>query len=434
MFAFVNQVERAGFNFNDYNGYTIEKYQQEVRKANNMETRDMNTGQIIPDSPEITKGSVMNTEDILSQQQAQAVKDYESGILSEKSADGKKTLDQILAGKNGKMDAQDFKDLGQYMKDGISKYKDSETYKRYLDFAAKMPHYSSNNIRLILEQNPQAGRVAAYGKWKSLGRQVKKGERGLKIWALAVPPKILVDEKTGKPILDDKGNQKMTDPKFRLTTVFDENQTVGEPLPQLVYELTGDVNNFRNLFEALSQSTEAKVSFDSTLAEDIKGFYLPEENTIHLATGMSQEHTVKTLLHEMTHRELHSQNNAKFGDDLYKQQELEAESVAYVTAKHFGIDSSDYSFGYLNSWGLDNLSYDQLESTMKTVQSKANEMIKKIDGNLTKIKEKELNKVEQAKTVAKEKTAQQVAQTSQNSLVTSEAQNFPKVSSPNPKI
>lgn len=285
------------------------------------------------------------------------------------------SLDELLKDKN-------MNGLAAHMKKGLSDYTHSDMYKQYLDFQAKMPTYSSNNIQLLMKQKKALKEVASFGKWKQLNRFVKKGERALKIYA-PIPPHPLLNEKTGKALLDKEGKPRMSPLRFKLASVFDVSQTEGQSIPKQVNELTGSPKDYKDLFMSLSTSSDAKVSLESI---EVNGFYSPDQNLIKINSGMSPAQTIKTLIHELTHRELHANSQAPFGTPTYAQHEFEAESVAYVMSAHYGIDASEYSFGYLKNWGLDEKSMDQLKETMATVQKTASAMIQKVDQRLEVLK------------------------------------------------
>lgn len=282
--------------------------------------------------------------------------------------------------------SKNIEELSKHMKEGLKDYLKSDTYKNYLSFVSTFHSYSQNNIRLILSQNPNASLIAGAGTWKKEhGRYPSKGEKALYIWS--APLEYIQKDKEGKPKLDKDGKvQKRI--YFKLLPVFDVEQTSGKELPQPVVSLSGEVKNYENLYLAIRNSIDTPVKFEK-LTDGSDGYFRPSTNQIVLNAGMSQEATIKTLIHEATHSQLHTNSKARFGDKTYQRQEFEAESVAYVVCQHYGIDSSDYSFGYLASWKMNNLEIEDLKNVMATVQKQSHELLTKIDKAL----EKQVSKV-----------------------------------------
>ena len=276
--------------------------------------------------------------------------------------------------------------LSKHMKEGLKDYLKSDTYKNYLNFVSTFHSYSQNNLRLILSQNPNASLIAGAGTWKKEhSRYPSKGEKALYIWS--PPLEYIQKDKNGKPKLDSNG--KVQKKKyFKLLPVFDVEQTSGKELPHPVVSLSGEVKNYENLYLAIRNSIDTPVKFEK-LTEGVHGYFEPSKNQIVLNAGMSQEATIKTFIHEATHSQLHTNSNAKFGDKIYQRQEFEAESVAYVVCQHYGIDSSNYSFGYLASWQMNKLDLDDLKNVMATVQKQSHDLLTKIDKAL----EKQMSKV-----------------------------------------
>ncbi len=277
--------------------------------------------------------------------------------------------------------SKDTEQLSKHMKEGLNDYLKSDTYKKYLHFVSSFHSYSQNNIRLILAQNPNASLIAGGGFWKkNHGRFITKGEKAIYIWSK--PYEYIQKDKDGKPKLDEHGKVKKKT-YFKLVPVFDVKQTNGRDLPEPVVSLLGDVKNYDKLYLAIRNSIDTPVSFEN-LTNGSHGYFNPKTNQIVLKSGMSQEATIKTLIHEATHSQLHADSTAKFGDKTYRRQEFEAESVAYVVCQHYGIDSSSYSFGYLASWKMNNLDLDDLKKVMDKVQKQSNSLLTKIDKALEK--------------------------------------------------
>ncbi|SFL29220.1 DUF6782 family putative metallopeptidase [Lactococcus garvieae] len=299
---------------------------------------------------------------------------------------------------------KDLDALSKHMKEGLKNYLQGETYKKYLNFVSQFHRYSSHNIQMILAQNPKASLVAGAGTWKkNYGRFPSKGTKAL--WIYSAPRQYTVKDENGKPKLDKDGEE-IKRSYYKLIPVYDVNQTTGKELPQLVEELQGQVKNYEQLFLAINQSVATPVRFGNTPGA-ARGYYDPNQNEIVLRSQMSEEQTIKTLIHEATHSELHTQSQARFGDEIYRRQEFEAESVAYVVTKHYGIDSSDYSFGYLANWGMNDLDLQALKATMIKVQEQSHSLIERIDQSLEKIQSKIVEKGSLDEEIERAKARQQ---------------------------
>lgn len=289
------------------------------------------------------------------------------------------TLEPFQAGKTSK-------ELLQQVKDGVKAFKSSEVYKNYLTTMAKFHRYSWRNIYLIQQQNPHATQVAGFQKWqKEFGRHVMKGQKGLKILA----PIIAHDK--NEPGKDGKQNDPAT-PRvvgYRPTTVFDIKQTDGKELPRLVNELEGTITDYAQLFEAMAATTDFDIRFED-IPSGAKGYCAPLDKVIALQTGMSEKQTIKTLIHEITHSHLHSHSTNSQVDR--QTMEIEAESTAFVVCSRFGIDTSDYSFGYLTGWS-EGKELDTMTQSFARIQRQADKLITDIQANLTTLtKEKNLTK------------------------------------------
>lgn len=290
------------------------------------------------------------------------------------------------------IEAKDNKGLSQLLKDGVKDYFESDTYKQYLTTMSKFHNYSPRNIQLILMQNPDASHVASFKKWKDeFERSVNKGEKALRIFApITLKRK---DPKTNEPLLDENGNEQ-TYTTFKLVPVFDVSQTSGKELAKAVYELEGTYEDYGNLYKSAKEVSEANgvpLSFSNDTGE-ANGYYSPINNHIVIKQGMSEQQTLKTIFHEMAHSDLH--NLEKLQETPLKRStaELQAESVAFVVASHYGLDTSEYSFGYLAMWSQDPEGLSDLEAQIKIVQKEADSLISRIDKSLEKYQIKELTK------------------------------------------
>jgi len=289
------------------------------------------------------------------------------------------------------------KEITKTLEQGVKDLYTSEKYREYLDTMSKFHNYSVNNTMLIVMQNPEATYIAGYNSWKNnFERNVKKGEKGIKILAPA-PIKVTkemekLDPDTGLPMFDMNGKPiieevEVTIPNYKVVSVFDVNQTDGKELPALTSELGGSVKNYDEIFNALKEFSPVPIGFEEMPVER-KGYYNYEEKRIAIREGMSEQQSVKTVIHEIAHARLHdkelSENSA---ENNRFQREVEAESVAYVVCKHYGIDTSDYSFGYIAQWSM-NKESKELKNSLETIHTAASEIISGVDEKI-RIREKE---------------------------------------------
>lgn len=273
---------------------------------------------------------------------------------------------------------------------GIKELFEGEKFKEYLDTMSKFHNYSFNNTLLIAMQKPDATLVAGFNAWKNdFGRNVNKGEKGIQIFAPA-PYKIKKEEikrdpDTDLPVLDKDGKPIVEEverviPNFKVVSVFDVSQTNGKEIPSLgVDELSGNVTDYEKLFEALKEISPVPIKF-AEIDGSAKGFFHQEDKSITIKEGMSEAQTVKTAIHEIAHAMLHDKDLKK--SDLEKSkdratEEVEAESIAYTVCQHFGVDTSDYSFAYVASWGTGK-DTPELKASLETIRSTASELITQI--------------------------------------------------------
>ena len=269
---------------------------------------------------------------------------------------------------------------------GVKDVYSSESFKQYLSCLSKFHSYSLNNTLLILSQKPEASLVAGYRAWQTnFNRHVNKGEKGLMILAPVTTKEDRLMNKhdeNGNVILDESGNpvQEMRVVNlthFKTTTVFDISQTSGDPLPSLVHDLTGSSNEVKAIIQTIQSVCTIPIEF-KTETEDLsfmtgaKGYYSPRKDKIVINKDLEDLQTAKTLIHEYAHSILHKET-----DKTQSQREIEAESLAFVICDHFGIDTSEYSFGYIASYA--NKEYSELKFILVNIQSKAHEMIELIE-------------------------------------------------------
>lgn len=327
---------------------------------------------------------------------------------------------------------EEMKDITEKLEKGVQDVFASDQYQKLLDTMARFPRYSLNNNILIMLQKPDATLVQSYTGWKKMGRFVKKGEKGIRILAPA-PYKLekeqdKVDE-SGKVVLDKDGEAVKEKVEINLTafkpvSTFDLSQTEGEPLPSIgVDELTGSVEGYQTLFEAIKATSPVPIGFED-IKSGAKGYFHTEENRIAIKEGMSEVQTVKTAIHEMAHAKLHNKEAQADSKQSKNSKEVEAESVAYTVCKHYGIDTGeDYSFGYVATWSKGK-ELPELKDSLNKIRETASEIITKIDEKVAEL-QAEKTPVEQAA----EKPETQKSADAKESVV-AEKPNYIKLSEP----
>ena len=294
--------------------------------------------------------------------------------------------------------AEKLKEITDRLEQGIAELFDSERYKEYLRVMSKFHNYSFNNTLLIAMQKPDASLVAGFSAWKNnFGRNVMKGQKGIKIIAPS-PYKIKqemqkIDPHTQKPIIGKDGKpvteeKEVTIPAYKVVSVFDVSQTEGKELPDIaVDELTGDVDRYKDFFAALEKTSPVPIAFEN-IEGGSHGYYHLEDKRIAINEGMSELQTLKTAIHEIAHAKLHDIDLNAPKDEQprvdRRTREVEAESVAYTVCQHYGLDTSDYSFGYVAGWSSGR-ELSELKSSLETIRSAAAEIINSIDENLAEL-------------------------------------------------
>lgn len=218
----------------------------------------------------------------------------------------------------------------------------SDRWKNYLDFLSRFHRYSANNTIAIYLQRPTASLVASFSDWRRKGRNVKKGEHGIKILA----------PHTVKDVDDDTGEIKQR-LGFHIAYCFDVSQTDGKDLPEgPAHQLTGTVDGFARIWDTLLAVSPVPVSVEPITDCEANGYYSPADQRIVVRDGLAELQHVKTAIHEIAHAMLHAKG-AEEADADRSTREVQAESVAYVVCRALGLDTSDYSFGYVAGWSAD---------------------------------------------------------------------------------
>ena len=285
--------------------------------------------------------------------------------------------------------AQQVREITDKLEQGIKELFESERFKEYLRTMSKFYNYSFNNTLLIAMQKPEATYVAGYTSWqRNFDRQVMKGEKGIKILApapyKAQEEREKIDPVTQKPVIGADGKAvtetvEVLRPAFKVVSVFDVSQTDGKELPDIIVdELKGTVENYEAFFDALKQESPVPISFED-IPGGAKGFFSPVESRIAIQEGMSEIQTVKTAPEDKKDRHT---------------KEVEAESVAYTVCQRYGIETSDYSFGYIAGWSSGKET-KELKSSLDTIRKTAAEMIEGIDAKLKVLLAEKAQSVEQ---------------------------------------
>ena len=305
----------------------------------------------------------------------------------------------------GKSQKEKVKEITDKLEQGIKDLFNSDRYKEYLSAMSKFHNYSFRNTILILMQKPDASYIAGFNTWKNeFKRAVRKGEKGIKILAPA-PYKKEIEEtahdKNGNPILNADGSsctttKTITVPVFKITTVFDLSQTDGKEIPTIANQLTGNVEEYEKFFKALKAISPVPIELEK-IDRAANGYYHLTEKRIAVRNDLSEMQTIKTTIHEIAHAKLHAlpekEENEVIEDDRpdNRTREVQAESIAYTVCQHFGIDTSDYSFGYVAGWSSGKET-EELKASLEAIRTTADEMITDISEKLKELeKEKSVD-------------------------------------------
>ncbi|MBQ8413097.1 MAG: hypothetical protein IJX12_05765 [Lachnospiraceae bacterium] len=299
----------------------------------------------------------------------------------------------------------------QRLEEGVDYFFKSEKYQDYLDVMCKFHDYSLNNQLLIAMQNPDATYVAGYRSWQNnFERHVKQGEKAILIMA---PVKKYYEVETGE--VDTRGEPIMKKQEyitFRPVYVFDVSQTEGKEHPSIATRLDGKVDNFDDFMFSLRAASPYSFNI-MEMGGTANGLCNYATETISIRAGMSEAQTLKTAVHETAHARVHSMDDNKGR----RQKEVEAESIAYVVCNYFGLDTSDYSFGYVAGWAGDK-DNEILRKSMETIRDEAYGIIDVVEKGLRERKEKinDLTPTE-VEEYAKEALADSIAELGFNSRI-----------------
>ena len=316
--------------------------------------------------------------------------------------------------------ADKMKEITDRLEQGILGLYESDRYADYLRTMSKFHDYSLNNTILIAMQGGNL--VKGYKQWeKEFDRHVKPGEKAIKILApspFTVKKQVeKIDPDTQKPVFDKDGKpvteeKEIKIPAFRVVSVFDVSQTEGKELPTLTYELTGNVEQYNDFFSALEKTSPFAMGYEA-LSGGVKGRCNYEEKRILINEGMDELQNIKTAIHEIAHATLHDTALAMPERPDRRTREVQAESVAYAVCQHYGLDTSDYSFGYIAGWSSGK-ELAELKGSLETIRSTAASLIDTIDGHFAEIqkaqdKEQTTEQAQPAQEAAKQPEAEAAA-------------------------
>ena len=307
---------------------------------------------------------------------------------------------------NSEKPGEKVKEITARLEQGVQAIFDSDRYKEFLTAMSKFHDYSLNNTILIAMQGGNL--VKGYSQWqKEFDRHVKSGEKGIKIFAPA-PYKVkkLVDKldpATRQPMLDREGKpvkeeKEISVPAFKVVTVFDISQTEGKEFPDLsVKPLLADVEQYEDFFASLEKASPVPIAFEQ-IGSGANGYFSLTDKRIAIKEGVSELQAVKTAIHEIAHAKLHDVDLNAPPDQQNRvdrhTREVQAESVAYTVCQHFGLDTSDYSFGYVAGWSSGK-EMTELKASLETIQATAKELINEIEGHFTELQQQRQAEQEQ---------------------------------------
>ena len=266
------------------------------------------------------------------------------------------------------------KEITEQLEQGVLEVFTSDNYLKYLQVMSKFHNYSFGNCVLIAMQNPEATLVAGYKAWQTkFKRQVRKGETSIKILA-PIPRKMTKEVTLADGTVEEKEIKWMD---FTVTSVFDISQTDGEEIPTYIHKLDGDVDEYEKLIDKLTEISPVPVGFED-IQGSANGYFHTVDKRIATQEGMSQAQTVKTMVHEIAHSIMHDKDDGTDKEADNRTREVQAESVAYVVNNYLGLDTSDYSFGYVAGWSTGK-DIKELRASLEAIRNTAHDMIDRIE-------------------------------------------------------
>lgn len=264
------------------------------------------------------------------------------------------------------------KELFDKIVNGVTNIINSGEYEKFLKFSKNFHNYSFNNIILIFSQMKEATQVAGFKKWESMGRRLKKGAKGIQI-VYPIKRKYTIKLNNQESILDgqEQEEEKIVEyMTYRYTYVYDISQTVGENMPLQDNKINS--NNMVEFLQFLKFFSPYPI-IEENLYGGTQGYWSPKYKQIVLKKELSIDDKVSVLLHELTH--------ALYDDFNYKEDrnlsETFVESVAYIVADYFNLDTSMCSFNYITSWAEGNI--ETILQLGDKIQKTANQFIKQIE-------------------------------------------------------
>lgn len=323
-----------------------------------------------------------------------------SDVVSSKVDGSPYINNEIAKNKDGYSQKDKLKEITDKLEAGIKAIFESGQYLEYLKTMARFHHYSPGNVVLIHLQKPYATLCAGFKKWESMGRHVIKGRKGAKIIAPKPYKKTELKEKldptTQKPIIGENGKPlreyvTITVPAYGTETIFDISDTEGPPLPELGHTLMDDVKDFPLYMDALREAAPVPLVFSQIEGDSVKGYYHSGEKKIYIREDMGELQKIKTGIHEIAHSKLHDKDVLDDKETLpdKRTREVQAESIAYVVSTYYGLDTSDYSFGYIAGWSKDK-ELPELKASLNVIRKTAAEIIDTIAKSLERMREQTL--------------------------------------------
>lgn len=269
---------------------------------------------------------------------------------------------------------------------GIQDLFQSERYKEYLKVMSRFSHYSANNCLLISMQRSDTYAVAGYKSWQTkFGRQVQKGATAITIIQPApwkTKGTVTLTDEDGKAIIGADGQEvtavvEKIIPSFKLGHVFAYEDTDGKPLPEIATILQGEVQDYEKIMEILCTVSPVPIQFEE-FPGAANGYFHLVDNKIVVKSSLPELQKLKTTIHEIAHSILHKKDT---GEDLnanQREREVEAESVAFTVCSYLGLDTSEYSFGYIGGWSK-SWELKELQEKMEVIRKAANQIISGIE-------------------------------------------------------